>query len=339
MNIYKFAGTVFVCACFLLSGCAVTPQIVPPSQGLFLKELCSLHAIDWQWDSVNQVVTLQKLSKQAKLMVDSKVVILDDKTVTLSEPLRRVNENIVVPPDFRTRVLDAFLPLPTAVVRKFRRVVLDPGHGGYDPGAIASGGFKEKEVTFDIASRVAAHLKKHGFDVSLTRETDKFVALDERARIAARRHADLFVSIHVNASRAKSAHGFEVYYLRDIASAHRGEQYFQKGCDELLDQFAMQKDSPVLKKIVVDMLYQNKQKESRDLAGYLSAQTSAQIGSENRGCKPSEFFVLKNTLMPAILIEVGFLSNSKEAGRLKTDAYRENIAESIAKTLINYVHR
>ncbi len=315
-------------------GCAA-PSVRPPLEEASLKTLCELHDIEWRSDNVGQVITLDKQGLLAKVMVGSSVVMVNNQKVTLSSPVRRSKDKILVPPDFKQKVIDELLRRIAPLARRFKEIIIDPGHGGYDPGAMGRDNLVEKNITLDIAKRLKQNLENQGIQVTLTRSSDVFISLEDRVALVSRLKGDLFVSIHVNSSRAKSAHGFEVYHLRDIDQLKWGNEV-KPNSQEMFNHFAMQKNSPVLEKILLDMIYVHKQAESKQLAGRVAAVTADGISSENRGVKSSEFFVLKNTLIPAILVEVGFLSNQKEGNLLESSEYRQKIADNLGKSILNY---
>ena len=326
---------VLICG-FLLAGCAVAPTVKTPAEENNLQDLCRRYDIDWQWDSVTQVVSLTKGGLKARVLPGSNVAVMGEEKITLSAPLKREKNIIIVPPDFKGKVIDRLTSFSVRPLRKIKEIVIDPGHGGKDPGAIGRSGLEEKTVVLDIAKRLKENLEAEGIKVTMVREKDEFIPLEERAAIARRTKADLFVSIHANASRAKSANGLEIYYLRDLDGVTKHELYSAINYQDTFRQFAMQQDLPSLKETLIDMMYVHKQADSKRLAEHLSRNTSGMIESNNRGSKSAGFFVLKNTLIPAVLIEIGFLSNREEEALLGTVQYRKEAADSLAKNILEY---
>ncbi len=320
----------------LFKGCAAAPPVQAPPEEYRLKELCERRNVAWELDSVSQVVTLSRNGLKAKAMVGSDLVIIGEKKITLSAPLKRSKGVVIVPPDFKHKVLDELSRKISYEARKFKQIVIDPGHGGKDPGTMGRSGLKEKTVVLDIAQRLKKELEGAGIKVMMTRDSDKFISLEERARMANKSQADLFISIHANASRAKSVQGLEVYSFRDIDKAtwreiESGEHY--RG---MFRRLSMKQDDRTLEHILLDMLYSYKQAESRKLGRYLTKNTANSISSMNRGMRTSGFFVLKNTVIPAVLVEVGFLSNKEEERLLNTPSYRQEVADGLAKSIIEY---
>ncbi len=324
-----------VLSLIMIAGCAPLPP-KPTEEEADLQELCTRYGIQWQWDSVSQMVTLSKEFSRARALVGSNVVILDNEKILLSQPLRRVRGTIIVPIDFKRKVIESLAREVYPLVTKFKEVVIDAGHGGKDPGTIGRSGLQEKTVVLDIAKSLKRNLEQKGIKVIMTRDRDDFISLEKRTEIASRSRANLFVSIHANASPHKSAKGLEIFYLRDLGSREKNDPQIKENRKYLFERYTMQKNSPVLENILLDMLYTYKRAESERLARYLTQKTSGQMKARNRGSKSSGFFVLRNTLVPAVLIEVGFLSNPQEEKLLKTQWYRQKIADSLAESILKY---
>jgi N-acetylmuramoyl-L-alanine amidase len=222
-----------------------------------------------------------------------------------------------------------------------RAVVIDPGHGGDETGAIGPGNVIEKEVTLDIASRLAAIL---GRDPSvrpvLTRTNDTIVALDERAAIANHERASVFLSIHANSSRAGGAHGSETYYLSlgstdsvSAAVAHDENTAAATGAPP-------PPSAPAdLDFILWDMAQSAHLKESATLAESIQNELNGLLHTENRGIKQAPFRVLVGATMPAVLVEAAFISNAEEARELATPEFRQSIAEAIARAVVSFLQQ
>ena len=320
----------------LAAGCAHPPVKTARETEEDLQALCMRYDIQWQWDSVTQIVTLSKGGFRARALVGSNVVVIGGEKISVSNPLKRVRGTIVVPPDFKRKVVDPLLGKAEYALRKLRQIIIDAGHGGKDPGARGRSGTQEKVITLDIARRLQSDLEEKGLSVLMTRSRDEFISLEKRTQIASQSRADLFVSIHANSSRSRGARGMEVYYLRELDSQEKNEDQMKENQKTLFRQYAMQRNSPVLENILTDMLYSYKRGESERLARFITQKTSSTIKTQNRGSKASGFFVLRNTLIPAILVEVGFLSNPGEERLLKAGWYRQKIADGIARGLLEY---
>lgn len=327
-----------VLSVFSLSGCATVPPR-PPKGTVALKELCDQNNLQWHWDSISQVVTLHYRDVPVKVLVGSNLVMLGHQSISLDTPVKIHRGDILVPADFKPKVVDKLFKEVSYVIKKFREIVVDAGHGGKDPGAIGRNGLKEKEVVLDIAKRLKESLQEAGIKVTMTRTKDEFISLEDRTRIASRSPADLFISIHANSSRSRSAHGLEIFYLREGDYFQKQDEIFQKNFEEKITKFSMDKDSAVLKDILLDMMVQYKKGESRYFAEHVADAAPEKINAKNRGIKSAGFFVLRNTLIPAILVEVGFLTHAHEEALLRHRVYRKKIAEGLTKSILDYVER
>lgn len=217
------------------------------------------------------------------------------------------------------------------------RIMLDPGHGGKDPGAIGRMGTQEKNIVLDIARRVQNHLVKKGFEVSLTREGDEYVSLAQRAEKAARSKAQIFVSIHANWAENRAASGLETYFLSEAktdwerAVAARENEVFER---ELANPF-IKKDDPV-SLILADLAQHEFLIESSELALRIQESGLDLVHTDDRGVRQANFYVLRNIFMPAVLVECGFLSNRQEERLLRRPEYREKIARAIATGIAKF---
>lgn len=210
-------------------------------------------------------------------------------------------------------------------------IVLDPGHGGHDPGAIGPGGLQEKELVLDVARRLAAFLEEGlGAKVTLTRTRDEFVPLRERTALANRLRADLFVSIHANAARHSAAAGAETYFLSSEATDKeaRAVAAFENKVIELEPGGpAARRD--LLKTILWDLAQSEFQDESSRLAESLQDALEQALRTPNRGVKQAPFYVLGGAAMPAVLVEIGFLTHREEERKLRDEGYRERLARAL----------
>ena len=217
----------------------------------------------------------------------------------------------------------------------YHTVIVDPGHGGRDSGAIGPTGLKEKDVVLDIGRRLADLLRnKLNMKVIMTRPSDRFVPLDERARIALRNEGTLFVSIHTNASPRKKAQGTETFFLSEaktedamrVAQRENASlQYQEPG------RLAASENFQVVEDIRLGMLSNQFLKESQDLAAVIQSELSRTLQTKNRGVKQAGFYVMMGTeaTMPGVLVEVAFISNPYEEKLLKRTSFRKKAASAI----------
>ena len=214
------------------------------------------------------------------------------------------------------------------------RIVLDPGHGGHDPGARGSG-LNEAELTLDVALRLKKLLEKQpGVEVVMTREKNIYIPLEERTAIANREAADLFLSIHANASRNISARGVETYFL-NFASNPEAEAVAAR------ENSASGKSMHSLPDIVRAIALNNKIDESRDFATMVQKSMVSKLSIRNSqvrdlGVKQAPFVVLIGAGMPSVLAEISFITHRQEGQMLKTGAYRQSIAEGLLEAILRY---
>ncbi|MBM3251977.1 MAG: hypothetical protein FJZ11_04260 [Candidatus Omnitrophica bacterium] len=334
----------------ILAGCATMPRYekvetfrIDGASYVSANELCQAYDIAWQWDNFSSILTFKKGTDEANILVGSPTAEINGKKQTFSAPFRYYRGTIVVPVDFKNIFLDrrsitqSFFkkePAPSFGY-KIKKVVIDPGHGGYDPGAISSSGIKEKKVNLDIAKRLKDVLESKGIDVILTRSSDNYVSLNRRAEISNRSGADLFVSIHVNANKSSQPYGFETYYFSEASdNVARALEVAENA--PFINETTADDSSRNLKVILGDMIYTENIAASKDVAKHICDNTCNIMGLRNRGIKSARFAVLKNADIPAILVEVGFLSNPKEEKALRNSFYRQQIAEGLASSIANY---
>jgi N-acetylmuramoyl-L-alanine amidase len=222
---------------------------------------------------------------------------------------------------------------PVTASLTVKKIVLDPGHGGNDSGARAQGVW-EKEITLDIARELRSLLKRAKYDVTMTRETDTFVSLRERAQIANVERADLFVSIHVNSVPSQACHAVETYYLGP-ADDPRAEEL--AGKENRNSGYRLADFRRLLEGVYAHV----RQAESRKVAQEVQHELIAVLGDTNpairdKGVRSAPFLVLVSTESPGILAEVSCLSNDEEAGRLADAAYRQGIARALFRGIHAY---
>lgn len=230
---------------------------------------------------------------------------------------------------------------PKVQAEPLRLMVLDAGHGGHDPGAIGPSGLQEKEVVLDVTKRLARLVEEGlGVKVALTRAGDAFVPLRERTSFANAQRADLFVSIHANAHRASASEGVETYFLSSEATDNEARQVaaLENGVIQLESEQA-KANMDILKSILWDLAQSEFQQESSRLAETVQDAMVGSLRIPTRGVKQAGFYVLGGAAMPAILVEIGFLTNRREEQKLKDPGYRERIAKAIYAGLAEYKRR
>ncbi|WP_342667888.1 N-acetylmuramoyl-L-alanine amidase [Deinococcus marmoris] len=231
-------------------------------------------------------------------------------------------------------------PVATATVTR-PRVVLDAGHGGGDSGMV-SRWVKEKDVTLDVALRTRAELIKHGVDVVMVRTADNWLSadkrsdLDARSRLATTGRVSAYISIHVNAGGA-SAQGIETFYFGQPPVGGNSRAVLENGGGSVGQELTRQAASSA-QNLLGDILAQAKLSFSRQLAQKVQSRLLQYTGAVNRGVKTDAFYVIRNPTTPAILTEIGFGSSPTEGPRLATPAYREKIAQGLARAILDFLN-
>ena len=228
------------------------------------------------------------------------------------------------------------------VDRSFRMIVIDPGHGGRDPGATNK---SETVLEKDIVLAVSRQLKKLiednlDVEVYLTRDDDRFVALRDRTRFANSKNANLFISIHCNAAKNVSANGIEVFFLSAATTEDAlAVELLENRVVELYEggEEAVRRYSTV-DYILEDMAKAEQMKESSYLAFRLQGNLIKSTGARDRGVKQAGFYVLKGAFMPAVLVELGFISNPQEEKKLTDPAYQRKLAEAMLDGVRSYIY-
>ncbi len=288
---------------------------------------------------LKKVRTGQHTKKTVRVVLDIESI-RDYNVFPLSDPFRIV---IDVTGERRAPVRDSAggEVVPTISEQlglKVKTIVIDPGHGGKDPGAIGRRGLKEKDITLKIARMLRAELKKKlDAKIILTRDRDVFIPLEERTAIANSKGADLFISIHVNASPRRGASGVETYFLgitndRDtMRLAARENSTNTKSMSDL-------------EYILNDLIRTAKTNESSRLASRVQSSLVTRLsrrykGVNGNGVKGAPFYVLMKAGMPSILVEVSFISNPREEKRLRDERYLKEIVRGISTGILEYINR
>lgn len=208
-------------------------------------------------------------------------------------------------------------------------IVVDAGHGGADYGARAASGLREKDVVLKVARRIGAALEQEGLRVVYTRTDDRFVSLPERTAIANRAHADLYLSIHANASDDPAARGPETYFLSLEASDDEARRVAAAE-NSVFDRAEAVPDSgDVVGHILSDLIRTEHLRGSSEIAMEVQRELERLPGPGGRGVKQAPFVVLMGVNMPAALLEVGFLTNPEEARALQSKGHQQAIARAV----------
>ncbi|MXV72723.1 tetratricopeptide repeat protein [Candidatus Poribacteria bacterium] len=261
---------------------------------------------------------------------------------TQPKPVRPpAKENIQIQPQPRTEPQQAKQPksavpvtdpeplVPKSLTREFgltaKTIVIDPGHGGKDPGGLGSDNLQEKGIVLSISRKLREVLTAKGYTVLMTRETDHLIPLKKRTEFATQHKADLFLSIHANAAESSRANGIETYYL-DVNSTDKASEKIAAR-ENINSGYSIQE----LETLLAGLIRESKSEDSKRLAGHVQDALVQNTGAADRGVKHARFVVLIGTKVPAILIETGFVSNPVEGQKLTTSAYQHKIATAIAQ--------
>jgi len=292
-------------------------------------------------DTVRVVLDLDSMKDYKVFTFSDPFSIIIDAKGERQPTISKARETTIAP----LPATEAIKPVPTQeqvkeaarpAIGKIRRIVVDAGHGGHDPGALGVGGSREKDVVLQIALRLARKLKEElGLDVVLTRSTDVFIELKERTAIANQVGADLFVSIHANAALNRNSNGIETYYL-NLAKTEKVAQLAAQENGTSLEKVS------VLQAVLFDLMANYKLNDSAQLADDVQKAVYHRVGAKysgvkNLGVKQGPFYVLVGATMPSILVETAFLSNEREEARLKDPAYQECTTEGIVDGIREYI--
>jgi len=311
-----------------ITGCASTSQgsfIRKPSKSSYIDidSFCQENNFQYSYDTIDDIVTMHSPEKEIKLLLNSPVVSIAGSILNFKNAPLYYQGNIFIPRQIEnvinSREFVVFKPLFA-----IKTVVIDPGHGGKDPGAVSPRGLKEKIINLQISKYLKQELQKQGFKVFLTRDKDNYLSLRQRVDFARKNNADLFISIHTNSSHSQKLSGAEIYYLlpsrinsreRSIRLA-RSEKF--QGKDIGFDVEAM----------LWDLIITKNYSFSVELSDALYF-AFKDFGFKVRSPKKAPFYVLRYAYVPSVLVETGYLSNYYEEKALRGKHYQKQIAQAV----------
>jgi len=293
---------------------------------------------------------------QLIVIAASGLVAVGNRSYPLQLKPRRQADRLYLPAEFFTGPLAEVLGQPLTVKwvpdetsaplqmatrqAPVRLVVIDPGHGGDDEGARGPGGIEEKDLTLQLALLLKAELSRdRTLRVVLTRQTDALVDLSPRAELANRLHADLFISLHANAARSLGAAGFETFFLSLSATDDESRKLAALENVALGVKAAPDPRAGDLELILGDMAQTEHLAESEVFAAMVQERLAHFMQTENRGVKQAPFRVLMQAAMPAVLVEVGFLSNRQEARSITRPETQQKIVQALAESVFAFRDR
>ncbi len=246
----------------------------------------------------------------------------------------------VAPPPLEVKKVPAMAPVRhPAPKRVVQRIVVDPGHGGKDPGAVGVRGTEEKTINLLLAQDLAELLRARDYEVLLTRTDDRFIPLEERSRLANTHNADLFVSLHCNASLSSKLKGFEVYFLSEFASDPHADAVARLENASLTLEEKAPKERKEVASVLRSLAKTGYINESSEFGALVDRRAAKALSQPHLGVKQAEFHVLKGAEMPAVLIETAFISNPKEEKLLRNEVYRAKLIRAIADAIDEYNQR
>jgi len=266
----------------------------------------------------------------------------DSNTVRVVLDLEKITDYKIVTLEDPVRIIIDIYGQVTFSEKK--RIVIDAGHGGHDPGAVGPSKLYEKDVVLDIALKLRELLQKNpNYEIFLTRDKDVFIPLEQRTAIANSKNADLFVSIHANASPSRAAKGIETYMLNWTNDEEAMKVAARENAISLKKMRQMnKKEMDILDIIKSDLSRENKRDESIKLAHYIQKNLVSDLHRDynhivDLGVKQALFYVLLGAKMPSVLVEVSFISNPLEEKLLSKDDYRGDLARSISAGITKYM--
>ena len=296
----------------------------------------------------SQTINFTVFNKKCRFFFDNKWVKFGNKNYNLFNEIIIKSGNFYIPKYFLKLCVNKFfhefividksriiVNLASMEQYLIKRIVIDPGHGGKDPGAVGSYlQLEEKDIVLNIAKKTKELLEKNlDVTVFLTRDKDRFVSLGDRTDFANNHQADLFISIHCNAAYNKKVNGTEVYYLSTAQTDEaRAVEAMENDAIRFEDPESIKRYSD-LDFILYDMRQNEYLIESSELAEICQKYLVQELNTKDKGVKQANFYVLRGAFMPAILVEVAFLSNKSDEKRLKSDNFQKGSAISIYKSI------
>jgi N-acetylmuramoyl-L-alanine amidase len=322
-RIFVFIFLIFSVACATTSYRAA-PGAYKLSDFIYIEDFCRRHNLQYNYDTIDDTIMIRSANIDMRLILNSNIGYLNGRIFALpKEPIYSYGR-ILVPKDIE-RVLSSGETTVFKLPLNIKTVVVDPGHGGKDPGAISATGLEEKDLNLKVSKYLKDELEQRGFKVILTRSGDKYLTLQERVDVARQNNADLFISIHSNSSRSRSLKGVEMYHLS--AARFNSEE---RAIDLAKEECSKMKEMPFDAEVILwDMLLSKNYTLSIEFSHALYFNFK-NLGFNVKPPKKAPFYVLRLAYVPSVLVEIGYISNRYEERFLKRDSYQSQIAEAIA---------
>lgn len=373
-----FKLSLLIIAAFFVTGASADKSVsiieINGKSYILLDEMITAFSIEHSFDPVFQKGRLYYKSHYMVYKTGYSCSIIDNSIAGSEHPIIRWNGGVYLPVDLAVTLLESFYNKEVQHIKKrliiakdeheeikkpekknipskrekIGFIILDAGHGGKDPGAVGKGGVKEKTITLQLSKKVEAILKKRleNTKIKATRSSDRFIELAERAEIANRELKKdtngIFISIHVNASISSRISGFETYFLSQNPTNEEARKTaaLENNVVILENLGSGKKKYEDVDYIEALMMTTQIQKESSLLADSVQKKIDMNIKEfKSRGVHKADFFVLRGALMPAVLVEVGFITHQKEIKLLKTDEYQDKLAEGIVDGVVDFINQ
>ena len=300
-------------------------------------ELLAALGVEAEWSPKRGDLVAHVGRMRIKLRAGSRTIDYGGRKLTLARAPVRAADVLLVPEEFIGPLRAAFIENAPPTANRLPRgtalktVIIDPGHGGDDLGAESPSGLLEKDVTLALARRLAERIRREvGCRVVLTRKVDEAVSLPERSALATREEGDLFISLHANASPSSTARGYETFILSATASdAEAGRLAAFENAAGPAEPPAGSPAVGFLQQTLQGLIQAESMEESARFAALVQEHLGAVLASKNRGVKQAPFWVLAGIEMPAVLVEIGFMTNPAEAHSIATVENQARIAEAV----------
>ncbi|MCX8093822.1 MAG: N-acetylmuramoyl-L-alanine amidase [Candidatus Goldbacteria bacterium] len=281
----------------------------------------------------DEIVKIFDMEKQSEIKAQETVKQQPEKIAKQEIKENRIKETekieqvVKETPALKKEITPTVIPVNIVSNKKQTRIlVFDPGHGGTDPGAIGVNGVREKDIVLDITLRIIRYLKNENFKIYLTRDDDTFISLKSRALFANEKEADLFISIHCNASKDRGAQGVRTYIYNRVASSREAAEAAK----------LENKDVGVFEMLLNDLRKSAFEYLSIEAAGNIQHCLVKNLRLKWAPTERAPFYVLANTNMPSVLVEAAFISNPQEEKKLDDNDFREKVAKGIAEGIQEY---
>ncbi len=311
------------------------------SRTISADELISRYKLTRIYDLQDGSQTLKNSHISLTLVPGMCRILVNGKIRKTEYPNRYSNDHLLVDRSVLGAIAHMFPPDPRKINVSRKLIVIDPGHGGKDSGATA-GGICEKDIVLSVSRELNKKLSKSGFRVQMTRNSDTYLSLESRADKANRAGADLFISIHANSTSRAIAEGIETFYLVNRSAAFDRKRLVRASTKYTISDISKNPaaDSEnAIKRAVLAVLLQDTRLSSKMLAEEVQKSMILCLREVNRGIKPANWSVLRNSVFPAILVEIGFINNPVTAAKFRKSSYRAKVADSIAVGVRKYFSR